>query len=60
MDYTLLLLKYFKNATWSCENTYESIEWKDETIVKPTKQELEVLYDYFIVYGMREDRNKLL
>jgi hypothetical protein len=60
MDYTLLLLKYFKNAIRSCENTYESIEWKDKTIVKPTKEELDLLYDNFIVDEMREDRTKLL
>jgi hypothetical protein len=51
-------LKYYKNNQWNCGETYESIEWKDRTISKPTKEHLTSLWNELIKDEMREERNK--
>jgi hypothetical protein len=60
MDYSKILTKYYLNHSWSCGETYESIEWYDTTIPKPTEEELELKYDYLLMDEMREHRNHLL
>ena len=60
MDYPKLLVKYYGDKCWSCGDTYDSLQWYDNTIDKPTKEELELKYEDLIVVEMREKRNRLL
>ena len=60
MDISKLLTKYYLNNSWSCGETYESLEWFDTTIVKPTLEELELKYNDLQIDEMREERNQLL
>ena len=60
MDYSKILTKYYLNKSWSCGETYETIEWYDTTIPKPTEEELELRYDDLLMDEMREKRNQLL
>ena len=60
MDYSKILTKYYLNKSWSCGETYETIEWYDTTIPKPTEEELELKYDDLLLDEMREERNRLL
>jgi hypothetical protein len=60
MDISKLLTKYYLNNSWSCGENYESLEWEDTTIPKPTLEELELKYNELLVDTMREQRNKLL
>ena len=60
MDYSKILTKYYLNKSWSCGETYETIEWYDTTIPKPTEEELELKYDDLLLDNMREKRNQLL
>ena len=39
MDYSKVLIKQYENLGWSCNMTYESIEWLDTATPKPTKEE---------------------
>jgi hypothetical protein len=59
MDYSKILTKYYLNNSWSCGETYESIEWYDER-PKPTLEELELKYDDLLLVEMREQRNRRL
>ena len=60
MDISKILTKYYLNNSWSCGETYESLEWFDTTIVKPTLEELELKYNDLQIDEMREERNQLL
>lgn len=55
-----VLLKYYKDKQWNCGDTYDTLEWNDTTIAKPTEEELELKYDDLLVDEMREERNRLL
>ena len=59
MEVPKVLMKYFQNNQWNCGETYESIEWKDATTPKPTKEDLESLWNELLKNEMREERNKL-
>jgi hypothetical protein len=58
--YTRVLIKYFPERNWSCGDTYDSLEWNDETIPKPTQEELDLKYIDLLTDEIREKRNKLL
>ena len=60
MDYSKILGKYYGEHAWICGETYQSLKWLDETIPKPTQEELEVKYDDLLLDEMREHRNRLL
>ena len=60
MDFSKILTKYYLNYSWSCGDTYDTLEWYDTTLAKPTLEELELKYDDLLLDGMREERNKLL
>ena len=60
MEVPKVLIKYYQNNQWNCGETYESIEWKDATTPKPTKEDLESLWNELLKDEMREERNKLL
>jgi hypothetical protein len=60
MDCSKLLSKYNIDKQRMCGDTYESLEWYDDTNPKPTEEELELLNKQLIVDEMREKRNELL
>ena len=60
MDYSKILTKYYLNKSWSCGETYDSLEWYDTTLAKPTEEELELKYDDLLLDEMRQKRNQLL
>ena len=60
MDCSKILLKYYSELAWICGETYETLEWNDTTISKPTEEELDLKYDELLLDEMREERNKLL
>ena len=60
MDCSKVLVKYFNGLAWICGETYESIGWKDTTTPKPTKEQLESLWNELLKDEMRQERNKLL
>ena len=39
-----ILLKYYKYNSWSCGDTYESLEWHDIITPQPSKEHLENLW----------------
>jgi len=51
---------YYKDNEWACGDTYDTIEWSDKTIEKPTQEKINELYELFLINEMREKRNKLL
>ena len=60
MDYPKVLTKYYTDKEWSCGDTYETIVWYDETLAKPTEEELNVKWEELKKDNMRELRNRLL
>ena len=60
MDFSKILTKYYLNYSWSCGDTYDTLEWYDTTLAKPTLEELELKYDDLKKDNMREHRDKLL
>ena len=60
MDYSKILTKYYLNYSWCCGETYDSLEWYDTTLAKPTEEELLLRYDDLLMDEMREKRNQLL
>ena len=52
-------LRYYKYNSWSCGDTYESLEWNDNT-PQPSKEHLENLWIDISKEMMREERNQLL
>ena len=51
-----ILLKYYNYNSWSCGDTYETLEWTDIT-PKPSKEYLENLWIDLSKEMMREERN---
>jgi hypothetical protein len=43
MEVLKILRKYYRDNEWICGKKYESLEWYDMTIVKPTREDLELL-----------------
>ena len=39
----MILLRYYKENSWSCGDTYESLEWNDIITPQPSKENLENL-----------------
>ena len=60
MDYSKILGKYYGEHAWICGETYQSLRWLDETLAKPTEEELDLKYDDLLMVEMREERDKLL
>ena len=60
MDYSIILGKYYLNYSWSCGDTYQTVEWYDTAIDKPTQEELNVKWEELLLDNMREHRNRLL
>ena len=60
MDYSIILGKYYLNYSWSCGDTYQTLEWYDDAIPKPTEEELNVKWEELLLDNMREHRNRLL
>ena len=60
MDYFIVLVNFYDNISWSCGETYESIEWNDTETPKPTKEHLEGFWVEVLKNEMRKKRNKLL
>jgi len=55
-----ILMKYYLDKKWNCGDTYDSLEWYDETLAKPTEEEFDLKYDDLLLDEMREERDKLL
>jgi hypothetical protein len=51
---------YYKDNEWACGDTYDTIQWSDKTIEKPTQEKINELYEFFFINEMREKRNKFL
>jgi len=60
MNYSNVLSKFYGDKMWSCGDTYESLEWNDTTIPKPTEDELNLKWNGLLKDLMREERNQLL
>jgi len=60
MDCSKILIKHYKQYRWRCGETYESLVWLEDTIPKPTLEELELKYDDLLLDEMREERDRLL
>ena len=60
MDCSKVLVKYFYGLAWICGETYESLKWNDTETPKPTKEDLEGLWNDVLKDEMRKERNKLL
>ena len=60
MDYSKILGKYYSENAWICGENYKSLRWLDDTLAKPTEEELELKYDDLQIVEMREERDKLL
>jgi len=54
-----ILMKYYIDKEWTCGDTYDTLEWYDTTIPKPTEEEFDLKYDDLLLDEMREERNKL-
>lgn len=55
-----VLNKYYLMYSFGCGGTYDTLEWYDTTMPKPTEDEFELKYDELLVDEMREERNRLL
>jgi len=60
MDFSKILIKYYLDKKWNCGETYDSLEWYDTTIPKPTEEELNVKWEELLLDQVREKRNFLL
>lgn len=60
MDISKILVKYYSGISWTCGDTYDTLEWLDTTMPKPTQEELELKYDDLLVEEMRSRRDELL
>jgi len=55
-----ILLKDYKCNSWSCGDTYVSLEWNGNITPQPSKEHLENLWIDLSKEMMREERNQLL
>lgn len=63
MDFTPILKvmnKYYLDKQWNCGESYDTLEWNDTTIPKPTEEELNMKWEELKKVEMREERNQLL
>jgi len=60
MDYSKVLIKYYIDNEWICNESYESIVWYDKTEPKPTQEHLDSLLNDVLKDEMRQERNQLL
>jgi hypothetical protein len=60
MDCSKILIKHYKQYRWRCGETFESLVWLEDTIPKPTEEELDLKYDELLLDEMRDQRNRLL
>jgi hypothetical protein len=64
MDCYRVLTHFYPNKNFFCIDTYETLEWMETEIPKPTKQEVEDLYesivDEWMLEDVRQERNILL
>ena len=60
MDFSKILTTYYSEQAWICGETYESLRWLDDSLPKPTLEELDLKYDELQIVEMREERDKLL
>lgn len=64
MDCYRVLTQFYPNKDFFCLDKYETLEWMEKDIPKPTQQELEDLYesviDDWMMDDMRQERNLLL
>jgi len=54
------MTKYYGENAWMCGETYESLRWLEDTLPKPTEEELDLKYDELLLDEMREQRDRLL
>jgi len=59
MDYSKVLLYFYKDKSWSCGISYEDLLWNEEE-PQPSKEELEGKWNDVLIFELREKRNKLL
>jgi hypothetical protein len=64
MDCFRVLTHFYTDKNFFCIDTYETLEWMETDIPKPTKQELQDLYESvkekWSIADMRQERNMLL
>jgi hypothetical protein len=58
MSVASVLSIYYKDNEWACGDTYDTIEWYNKTIAKPTQEKMNELYELFLINEMREKRKK--
>ena len=51
IDYSLVLIEKYPRTSWKMENSfnYETLEWYEKNIPKPTQQEMEYYWENVIV-----------
>jgi hypothetical protein len=55
-----ILMKYYIDKEWTCGDTYDTLEWYDTTIPKPTEEEFDLKWEELKKDNMRQERNQLL
>lgn len=64
MNYSRVLNQFYPDKIFLCKDTYESLEWREEDIPKPTNEELCKLYESvkneWELYSFRVERDVLL
>ena len=60
MSVASVLSIYYKDNEWACGDSYDSIQWSDKTIEKPTQEKINELYELFLINEMSEKRIKLV
>lgn len=45
MNYLEVIVKYYPGVGFGIGDSYESLNWTSETVPKPTKEHLEILWD---------------